>query len=133
MPYYKYDRGDGRFKHCWNKDEAGFEPGGKGPVGKCPNSISQGEAEELLNSGLPWFEDEDDEHPSYIFNVRKGIVYEAQPTVEGISYHGYPWCQPKGRKWQLPLRILEELRRRAALDGHAKEFNRWMKDFAKPQ
>jgi len=30
-PTWKYERGEGRHKHRWKNDYAGFEPGDKGP------------------------------------------------------------------------------------------------------
>jgi len=35
-PKWTYERGEGRYKHRWINDYPGFEPGSKGPVGKCP-------------------------------------------------------------------------------------------------
>ena len=47
---WRYERGEGRHKHRWSNDYAGFQPGSKGPVGKCPSSVDEALAEEILNS-----------------------------------------------------------------------------------
>jgi len=121
---FKYERGEGRTKHCWNQDEAGFQPSPRGPVGKCHNSITDTVAEELLNSGIPeiTIDEEDSTFPKKIFNVYRGVPYEAVPTQPGISYHGYPW---KGR---MSRTTREALQKRAAAEGDEKVFRRWMSD-----
>lgn len=58
-PRWLYDPGEGRYKHKWNRDEAGFDPSGKGPVGKCPNTMTREIAQQLLNDGLEVWEDGD--------------------------------------------------------------------------
>ncbi|WP_269900171.1 hypothetical protein [Paenalcaligenes faecalis] len=87
----QYERGEGRYKHRWNKDEAGFEPGARGAIGKCPKSISQDIATKILAKGYPYFDQPDDEQPAKIYSVYKGVIYEAVPTIPGVSWHGYPW------------------------------------------
>jgi hypothetical protein len=78
MPFeYTYERGEGRFKHCWNNDEAGFEPSPKGHVGKCHSSINDVVAEDLLKNGIPEIaidEDSEFDFPERIFNVYRGSI-----------------------------------------------------------
>lgn len=124
-----YERGAHRRKHCWNRDEASFCPSPKGPVGKCPNSIRDAEAQALLDNGIPFYEDEEDKHPSHIYSVREGVIYEAAPTQAGLSYHGYPWRGDQHRG-DIPERIFEELMKRADEGGHIKEFKRWVETYA---
>jgi hypothetical protein len=59
MSIWQYDPGEGKKKHAWDRDEAGFEPSGKGPIGKCPCSITRKFAEQLLNNGFPVYTDKD--------------------------------------------------------------------------
>jgi hypothetical protein len=120
---YQYERGEGRTKHCWNHDYAGFVPSRRGKVGKCANSISDVIAERMLKTGLyvPIEMDDDEDHPEEIFNIYKGVVYVAVPTQPGISYHGYPY---KGR---LTKRIFEALQARAVEQAEDAEFKKWTK------
>jgi hypothetical protein len=121
MKKWQYERGEGRTKHCWNRPYAGFEPGKRGPVGKCANTITDEIACELLNSGIPWGEDGD--WPEEIYNVHEGTVYVAVPTRPGVSYHGYPY---QGR---LPARLVQQLRYKAQEKGCLREFEKWKKDY----
>lgn len=127
MPFeYKYERGEGRFKHCWNKDEAGFEPSPKGQVGKCHSSINDVVAEDLLKNGIaeiPIDEDSEFDFPERIFNVYRGVPYVAVQTQPGVSYHGYPW---RGRMSGSVKRELEE---RVSGTQDARIFKKWMKEY----
>jgi hypothetical protein len=121
-----YERGEGRNKHRWDRDRAGFCPGSRGPVGKCHRSITEPAAASLLRNGL--VEDSpycDRPHaPDCIYNVYRGVPYVAVPTQPGKSYHGYPW---QGR---MSASIRGRLRERAVEDGHGTEFDRWLKQYA---
>lgn len=125
---WRYDPGEGRKKHAWPKDEAGFEPSGKDPVGKCPQSITREKAEELLHAGFPVYED-DDEIPSRIYNVYKGVVYEARRTEYGKSFHGFPWRGDRGRGPRIPARILKKMEDRAKEANELREFKKWIKKY----
>lgn len=131
VPRWLYDPGEGRHKHRWNRDEAGFDPSGKGPVGKCPNTLTRDVAQQLLNDGFEVWE-EGDAFPSRIYNVYQGVVYEAVPTEPGRSYHGYPWRGDKGMGAGLPPLIRKKLENRALLRGESREFKKWMKKFGGP-
>lgn len=123
---YRYERGEGRVKHRWQHDYAGFLPSKRGPVGKCHRSISESEATRLLHSGvLPPFPDPPGlpPHPREIFNVYKGIPYVAVPTVPGRSYHGYPWS---GR---MSPTVRNELRVRAVKQGYERAFDQWLRTY----
>lgn len=126
-PAYRYDPGEGRYKHRWNKGEAGFEPSGRGPVGKCPKSMNLELAQALLENGIEYWDG--DEFPARIYNVYNGVVYEAVPTEPGKSYHGYPWRGDRGMGAGLPPRIRRELEAYARKEGKLKEFLRWMKRY----
>lgn len=125
----KFDRGDGRYKHRWTKDEAGFEPGAKGAVGKCHSSISAEVASKLLARGIPFYEAAGDQHPAKIYSLYRGVIYEAVPTMPGISWHGYPWRGDLPGRNLLPRRIRKELKQMAINDGSLQEYEQWLKQY----
>lgn len=126
---WRYERGEGRYKHRWNKDEAGFVPEDKGMVGKCPESITEELATKILNQGVPYFDDPDDQIPAKIYSVYKGVIYEAVPTQLGISWHGYPWRGDlKGRR-PLPAKIIRKLRQQSEESGYTREFEQWLTQY----
>lgn len=125
---WQYERGEGRTKHCWHKDEAGFEPSGKGMVGKCHASITDAVATELLHWGVVYNAPGTTE-PEHVYAVYRGVVYEAAPTRPGISFHGYPWRGDQGRG-SLPPRIRHKLAEKAREAGYEKEFWQWMSKYS---
>lgn len=129
---WQYEAGQGRYKHRWSNDYAGFEPGLKGPVGKCPCSINKHIAEEILNTGIPYYGSSlnDDQTPAKIYAVYQGVVYEAVPTSPGISYHGYPWRGDLAGRPTLPKYILRQLQQQAQKTGCEKEYSAWMKKYS---
>lgn len=126
---WSYDPGEGRKKHAWSRDEAGFEPLGKGPVGKCPVSITRDMAEYLLNEGIPIYEDGDSKVPGRIYNVHKGVIYEARRTEYGKSFHGFPWRGDRGFGPHIPAGIMKKLEKRAIEAGNFREFKKWVKKY----
>lgn len=122
-----YERGDGRHKHCWSQDQAGFVGNGEAMVGKCAASITDACAVALLRSGLVYHAPGTQE-PEHVYAVYRGVIYEAAPTRPGVSFHGYPWCGRQGRP-SLPPRILRELRSRATQEGYLKEFESWLTQY----
>ena len=124
---YLYERGEGRTKHRWKKDRAGFKPAKRGPIGKCHRSISEEIAQNLLHTGIiepdPFGDDNLCAAPERVYNVYRGIPYVAVPTRPGISYHGYPW---RGR---MNPQIQEQLRVRAEQSGDLREFQKWLKKY----
>jgi hypothetical protein len=120
-----YERGEGRFKHCWGNPFAGFVPSVRGAIGKCSSKITDEVAQALLDTGLPFVdfeEDDEDSFPGKIFNLHEGVVYEAVPTNPGQAYHGYPW-----RGNRPPLRIIEGLENIAKKNGQELELKKWLK------
>lgn len=123
----RYERGEGRFKHRWSNDEAGFEPSPNGPVGKCHNSITETVAEDLLRDGVPEespFPHSDDPAvpPARIFNLYRGVPYVAVTTQSG-SYHGFPWRGP------LPASVEDELLEIAHQRDVESELKRWLRKY----
>jgi hypothetical protein len=47
---WQFERGDGRYKHRWQRDEAGFQEQAGAYVGKCHSSIDVDVAAALLNA-----------------------------------------------------------------------------------
>jgi len=129
MTKWRYDPGDGKKKHAWSKDEAGFAPSDKGPIGKCPASITLSDAENILNEGFPVYADGDKKAPDRIYNVDNGVIYEARRTEYGKSYHGFPWRGDRGFGPRIPARIMKKLQERAAENGDSQEFKKWVKKF----
>ncbi|MFP4171861.1 MAG: hypothetical protein ACLFV4_03015 [Candidatus Hydrogenedentota bacterium] len=124
---WTYERGEGRLKHCWEKDYAGFKPKGRGAVGKCPVSISDANAEAILNKGVEVKEAEDDPFPARIYTYYEGVVYEAVPTRPGISYHGYPWRGDLPGRPSLPAYVKRHLEKQAEQAGQLRDSKQWMK------
>lgn len=123
---YTYERGEGRFKHRWNEDEAGFRPGDRGPIGKCHRSIDEAAALALLRSGVvpaSLYEDAETQ-PSEVYAVYRGVPYVAVPTTPGRSFHGYPW---RGR---MAPSVRQALRDRARAEGHERTFDAWLREYS---
>jgi hypothetical protein len=119
----KYDPGEHRFKHKnWRGEHFNAEAGR--PVGQCPPEFHQVSelAGRLLNDGIPWNNPGDKRAtPHYVYNVYKGVVYEATRTEPGKSYHGYPF---RGR---LPRVVLTRLEAIAEAQGCLHQMRRWLR------
>ena len=125
-----YERGEGRHKHRWKNDYAGFEPGHKGQVGKCPKSIDETTAQEVLNEGVPYYRSQEDNVPEKIYCVYRGAVYELVPTQPGISWHGYPWRGDLPGRAPLPRKVRRQLEIKARESGYLEEYESWMKSYS---
>ncbi|MBF0624446.1 MAG: hypothetical protein HQL82_06525 [Magnetococcales bacterium] len=123
---WEYDPGNKRFDHKWSRDQAGFRWSGKRLKGQCPASITrtEGLAEKLLNDGVP--DPADTDSPDAFYNVYKGVVYRAEPTLHGVSYHGFP--EKEEGKRRVPDSVLFELARRAKINGDFFQFKQWMQE-----
>lgn len=129
-PTWRYERGEGRTKHRWRHDYAGFVPGDRGPCGKCASSINQELAEVLLNEGVPFFETSNLDWPSRIYAVYQGTIYEAVPTIPGTSYHGYPWRGDLPGRTPLPRTVMRRLEAKAHERHEADEFKKWLNKYS---
>lgn len=125
----EYERGEGRYKHRWNKDEAGFVPSAKGAVGKCPKSITQEIATKILTKGIPYYDQDGDAQPAKIYSVYKGVIYEAVPTSPGVSWHGYPWRGDLPGRHTLSRKMFRQLKQQAEQENHLKEYEQWLKQY----
>lgn len=134
---YVYDPTPGRVKHRWDKNYAGFIDVKGKSTGKCPNDIRLSEAQRLLNEAVEperlrqQRENSDDSfssvvYPQRLYNVFRGVVYEAWGDGATPYYHGYPARHLK----RLPKDVVEELKRRAEACGHGRAFEKWMKEHA---
>ncbi|MBF0145272.1 MAG: hypothetical protein HQL84_11240 [Magnetococcales bacterium] len=120
-----YDPGELRTKHKWKKPNAGFVSDGHMEIGKCPETMDLKLAEKLLNGGIV-YPKENDIQPQRIYNVYLGVVYRAEPTQPGVSFHGFPEKEIKGRR--VPPTVLFQLAKKAQADGTFQLFKTWMKD-----
>ncbi len=130
-----YEPGDeGRPKHRWKHDYAGFVPARNGPVGKCPNHMTRSIAQKILNDeAVPVYEGDDSAYPDKFYAVYKGVVYEAVPTRPGISYHAYPWRGDLPGRKGLPRSVLRQLYQVAKRRDELKEFEKWLKKYGGPR
>jgi hypothetical protein len=124
-----FERGDGRYKHRWSKDEAGFEERDKENIGKCHVSINETVAQALLDTAIPYNAPGSDT-VEHLYATYRGVIYEAAPTRPSLSFHGYPWRGNQGRP-ALPPRILKGLRLQAEQQGYLKEFEQWFNQYSK--
>ena len=126
-PQWIYDAGEHRTKHCSKEKNAHFVTGGTAVIGKCPADLTREVAQQLLNEGIAYFRPQQP-YPAKIYNLHKGVVYEAVPTLPGQSYHGYPWKKMPGRNI-LPDRIIRQLNEKAIANGCLDDFQKWMKQY----
>jgi hypothetical protein len=131
---WAYDAGEPYYnkKHGWSHPYAGVKTRRIGRrmqrVSCCPGGITQQMAEQILNVGLPYFEDEPGNTPAgsspdRIFCVYDGVPYEARPTLRGHSYHAFP-ILPE-RFAELPESVRTYLETTAAAQGRPIE--KWLR------
>lgn len=121
----RYDKGERRFKHVGRQPfaEIEFDHGNpKMAIGKCPNTLSPDDCEAILTDAVAGPNgDRDIDFPKKLYAVYDGVIYEAQTTTGGQSYHGYPF---RGRLSRSLLRALE----RIAVEKKCEtEFDAWVK------
>ncbi len=113
-------------RHHWEHDYAGFVQVGAKMVGKCPNNLTNEEAEALLTEGIPYYPArwrQDD--PQRIYAVKDGVIYRAMPTNPGRSYHGFPELPDRFR--ELPAKLKRKVMERAEPLGCWNEVSKWLK------
>lgn len=121
----RYDKGERRFKHVGREPIATIEFVDDNPKmagGKCPNNLGPNACEEILAGALSGPSgDRDIPFPKKLYAVHEGVIYEAQTTDWGKSYHGYPF---RGR---LHRKLLERLREAAVAKKCETAFETWVK------
>jgi hypothetical protein len=124
-PVRRYDKGDRRYKHVGTKPYAEIEfvyDNPKMAIGKCPSNLTSEDCEMMLRGAVSGPNgDRDIDFPKKLYAVHEGVVYEAQTTTAGLSYHGYPF---RGR---LSRKLILELREMAKRKECEKEFDVWVK------
>src|SRR4051812_34306086 len=110
-----------RRKHRWDKPHASIVEQEGQPVGKCPSTLDESAAQQLLVRGIPWWGRNRGKHrPERVYNVSQGVPYRAH--IMGRRYHGFPEV-PR----MLPPVVRAELRERAKAEGQEAEFDSWLK------
>lgn len=121
----RYDKGERRFKHVGREPYAVIEFVDDNPkmaVGKCPNNLDTNACELILSDAIDGSNgDRDLPFPKKLYAVHVGVIYEAQTTDWGKSYHGYPY---HGR---LPRKLVARLREIAVAKKCETEFASWVK------
>ena len=120
-----YDKGERRHKHAGNNAfaEVAFEHDNpKRAIGKCPNNVGQATREALLQEAIPAPNgDRDADFPKALYAVHDGVIYEAQTSDAGRSYHAYPYHGP------LAGRLVNALWLKAQGGGSESAFENWVK------
>jgi hypothetical protein len=127
----RYDKGERRLKHVGSSSVAAivFEAGNpKKATGKCPNTIGPEKRQELLDSAIPGPNgDRVLDVAKNLYAVYEGVIYEAQTSDAGVSYHAYPYHGP------LNGRLIKALRPIAEASGFGREFESWVKAHIVPR
>ena len=120
----RYDKGERRYKHVGLTScaEIVFEGGNpKKAVGKCPNTIDAEQRQAILDAAVASANgDRMLDVPKPLYAVYRGVVYEAQTSDAGWSYHGYPY------HGDLSAGLIAVLRLRADDSGFEAEFDAWV-------
>jgi hypothetical protein len=126
-----YDKGERRHKHVGHTTlpEVRFEHDNpKRAIGKCPNNINQAKREALLLQAIPALNgDRNLDAPKNLYVAHEGVIYEAQTSDAGMSYHAYPYHGP------LNGSLLRHLREMASASSHEMEFDAWVKAHIQPR
>ena len=87
-----YDSPANRKKHRWKKNYAGFDRYNNQIVGKCPHDITYEKAQELLEQAIPDppSEYDIDPYPKRLYNVFRGVIYQAIGDGRSAHYHAFP-------------------------------------------
>ncbi len=124
-PPRRYDKGERRFKHVGKEPFAAIvfiDDNPKMAVGKCPNNLDVAACEEILVDAIAGSNgDRDIDFPKKLYAVHDGVIYEAQTTDWGKSYHGYPF------RGHLSRKLLKKLQEIAAEKECETEFESWVK------
>jgi hypothetical protein len=112
-----------RRKHQWTNAYAEVVAQDGGHVGKCPNDLTQQEAQRLLEDGIPYHgRYSRKSRPERVYNIRDGVPYRAH--IMGRVYHGFPEVPS-----EIPPEVMEELRNRAEDEGSTAQFEAWLERY----
>jgi hypothetical protein len=125
-PKWLYDPGETpKRKHGWSKNQAGFARLGDQLVAKCPKNLTNEQAQQLLDDGIPDDGARGDARcPRRIYNVHDGVLYRAVPTCAGVSYHGFPELPSEFERLEESLRARIWERARSA--GQERALKKWL-------
>ena len=120
------DKGRDRYKHVGRRDQAEIVLDQREPkkwLGKCPSDrvIPSDLKQRLLNKAIPaGLGDRDVDYAKTLYVVHGGVIYAAQTSDAGISYHGYPF------RGKLSRDLLARLRKMAQDEHCEKDFEKWV-------
>jgi hypothetical protein len=120
----KYNKGENRFKHVGNEQFPQMVEINAGWIGKCPKGFDLTVAETLVREGVPEYRLTAAERPYRIWNYHDGAIYASRSEDGGTTWHGYPNGAPASSP---PIKILRELKTRAAACGEADLLKDWLK------
>ena len=127
----RFDKGERRLKHVGLTvaAEIVFEAGNpRRPIGKGPNAVDPAKRQELLDSAIPGPNgDRILDVAKSLYAVYDGVIYEAQTSDAGVTYHAYPYHGP------LNGRLIRALRPMAVESGRQNEFEAWIKAHITPR
>lgn len=120
-----YDKGERRRKHVTQSNKPEIKPCYDSPrrvEGKCPANIPDDVRDRLLERAVPLPNpDRNLKGPKKIYAVLEGVIYEAQTSDQGRTYHAYPF------KGKLGDGIISALRQMSIDDKCLDEFEGWLK------
>jgi hypothetical protein len=120
-PRFTYDAGLPwkKKKHGWSNPYPGIQEDDFGTdISRCPCDVDHRLAEDLLNQGIPLFKEGDTSRPWRIYNVFRGVPYEARGRG---GFHAHPMFFEDYLK--LPDDVRDELEQRA---GGREVLNSWL-------
>lgn len=120
----KYNKGENRFKHVGSEPFPEMVETSVGWIGKCPKGFDLAVAEKLVREGIPEYRSTAAERPYRIWNYYDGAIYASRSEDGGTTWHGYPNGAPAPSP---PIKILKELKTRAAGLGEADLLKDWLK------
>ena len=126
MPWEYEPDPERKHKKGWTSNSPGFVSVANVVVGKCPHDLTVEMCRELINNGVEdspkrWSHS----YPDRIYNIVRGVVYRATPTIGGRSYHGFPELQD--RISELPRELKNRLLDLAEAHGCREEVAKWLK------
>ncbi|CAH0496371.1 hypothetical protein [Novosphingobium sp. CECT 9465] len=126
-PLRQYEKGVDRAKHVGltDKPEIVFVNGvSKHAMGKCPRGIRDALKVQLLNEALPAANgDREVDYPKRLHVVHEGVIYRAETTTAGRSYHAFPYAGKLGKG------VIAALGAMADTKSCRKEFDKWVAKF----